>query len=125
MRAAIELGRRQPAVALQALAPADPYDCNACRPTQRYQHYVRARAHAGAGQSAEALAEFRRVIDGAAAGIDVLTPFAHLGLARVASKSGDTATARRAYQDLLAIWKDADADLPAVKMARDEYAALK
>jgi serine/threonine protein kinase/tetratricopeptide (TPR) repeat protein len=125
MRAAIEVGRRQPAVALQALAPADPYDCNACRPTQRYQHYVRARAHAGAGQTAEALAEFRRVIDGAAAGIDVLTPFAHLGLARVASKSGDTATARRAYQDLLAIWKDADADLPAVKMARDEYAALK
>jgi eukaryotic-like serine/threonine-protein kinase len=125
MRAAIELGRGQPAAALQALAPSDQYDCNTCRSTQRYQHYLRARARAGAGQTAEALAEFRRLIDGAGAGIDALTPFAYLGLARVAGKSGDTATARRAYQDLLAIWKGADADLPAVKMAREEYAGLK
>jgi Protein kinase domain/Tetratricopeptide repeat len=98
---------------------------NTCRSTQRYQHYLRARARAGAGQTAEALAEFRRLIDSAGAGIDALTPFAYLGLARVAVKSGDTATARRAYQDLLAIWKGADADLPAVKIAREEYAGLK
>jgi hypothetical protein len=57
--------------------------------------------------------------------IEVRLGFGYLGLARAAAKSGDTATARTAYQDLLALWKDADPDLPAVKAARQEYAALK
>ena len=55
----------------------------------------------------------------------IFLPFAQLGLARAAAKGGDLATARKAYQDLLALWKDADADLPSVKAARAEYAAIK
>ncbi len=39
--------------------------------------------------------------------------------------SGDTAKARKEYQDFLALWKDADADLPVVQQAKDEYAKLK
>lgn len=32
--------------------------------------------------------------------------------------------ARRAYQDFLALWKDADADIPVLRGARAEYAKL-
>jgi len=35
------------------------------------------------------------------------------------------AKARRAYQDFLALWKDADPDLPVLKEAKGEYAKLK
>ena len=31
----------------------------------------------------------------------------------------------REYNELLTIWKDADADLPALKLAKAELAALK
>jgi eukaryotic-like serine/threonine-protein kinase len=34
------------------------------------------------------------------------------------------AKAKKAYQDFLTLWKDADADLPVLKQARAEYAKL-
>jgi eukaryotic-like serine/threonine-protein kinase len=39
--------------------------------------------------------------------------------------SGDTPTARTAYQDFFALWKDADADIPILKDAKAEYAKLQ
>jgi len=51
-------------------------------------------------------------------------PLSHLGLARAAAMSGDTAEAKKAYQDFLALWKDADPDLAPLIQARKEYAAL-
>lgn len=38
--------------------------------------------------------------------------------------AGDVPKARRAYQDLRALWKDADPDLPLLARARAEYAKL-
>jgi hypothetical protein len=38
---------------------------------------------------------------------------------------GDTAKARTAYQDFLALWKEADADIPVFKQAKAEYAKLQ
>jgi hypothetical protein len=38
--------------------------------------------------------------------------------------SGDRAKAKKAYQDFLTLWKDADADIPVLKEARAEYAKL-
>jgi eukaryotic-like serine/threonine-protein kinase len=52
-------------------------------------------------------------------------PLAYVGLARSAVLAGDTTRARKAYQDFLALWKDADPDLPILKQARQEYAGLK
>ena len=57
--------------------------------------------------------------------ISPLYPLAHLGLARASVLSGDSNRARKEYQDFLAVWKDADADLPALQQARDEYLKLK
>jgi hypothetical protein len=36
--------------------------------------------------------------------------------------SGDRAKSRTAYQDFLALWKDADPDLPLLRQAKAEYA---
>ena len=74
----------------------------------------------------EAAAEFRKIVDNPA--IEAYSPahsLAHLCLARAAVLNGDTAAARKSYQDFFALWKDADPDLPVLVQARKEYGALK
>jgi hypothetical protein len=51
-------------------------------------------------------------------------PLSYLGLARAAAMSGDTAKSKKAYQNFLTLWKDADPDLVPLIQARKEYAAL-
>jgi hypothetical protein len=50
---------------------------------------------------------------------------AHLGLARAYLLDGDTAKSRAAYQDFLALWENADADIPIFIAAKSEYAKLR
>ncbi len=50
---------------------------------------------------------------------------AHLGVARAYVSQGDAAKARAAYNDFLALWKDADPDIPILAAARAEFAKLK
>jgi eukaryotic-like serine/threonine-protein kinase len=54
-----------------------------------------------------------------------LGALAHLGLGRAFALQGDAAKARTAYQDFLALWKDADSDVPVLQQARAEYAKIK
>ncbi len=49
---------------------------------------------------------------------------AHLGLGRAYAIAGDSAKAKIAYQDFLALWKDADPDIAILKEAKSEYASL-
>jgi hypothetical protein len=49
---------------------------------------------------------------------------AHLGLARSLVAQGDPAKAKAAYQVFLALWKDADPDIPVLVAAKAEYAKL-
>lgn len=92
--------------------------------------YLRGLAYLAAGRAPEAMAEFERILDNPGWGsgplghADARRPLAHLGLARAATLAGDIPKARRAYQDLLALWKDADPDLPVLARARAEYAKL-
>jgi eukaryotic-like serine/threonine-protein kinase len=44
---------------------------------------------------------------------------------RALSASGDRAKSVAAYEDLLALRKDADPDIPAVQQAKAEYAKLQ
>jgi hypothetical protein len=55
----------------------------------------------------------------------VFYPLAHLGLARAHALSGDAAKSRKVYQDLFALWKEADPDLPVLVEARREYERVK
>ena len=54
-----------------------------------------------------------------------LGALAQLGLGRAYAVQGDTEKARAAYQDFLALWKDADTDIPILRAARSEYARLR
>ena len=88
--------------------------------------YTRGQAYLKLRKGAEAAAEFQKILDHRGWDpISYLYPLAHLGLARAAALTGDVAGSRKAYQDFLALWKDADADLPILIEAKKEYAALK
>jgi tetratricopeptide (TPR) repeat protein len=74
----------------------------------------------------EAAAEFQAILD--RRGVDpgwAGYALSHVGLARAAVMMGDTAKARKEYQDFFALWKDADPDLPILLAAKKEYAELK
>jgi tetratricopeptide (TPR) repeat protein len=88
--------------------------------------YVRGTALLAQKKGPEAMAEFQKLLDGR--GVtpnEILPALAQLGLARAYALSGDSAKARTAYQDFLAIWKDADPDIPVLKQAKSEYAKLQ
>ncbi len=50
---------------------------------------------------------------------------AHLQLGRAKVTSGDKESARQAYQDFFALWKDANPDIPILKEAKAEYEKVK
>ena len=88
--------------------------------------YVRGQAYLAAHQGAEAAAQFQMIVDHPGiVGNTVIGSLAHLGLARSFSLQGDTAKSKVAYQNFLAVWKDADTDVPVLKQAEAEYAQLK
>jgi tetratricopeptide (TPR) repeat protein len=124
-RAAMELGRGAPAKALDAVKPAAPYERGLFGV---FGLYLRGQAHLAAGHGIEAAADFQKILDDRGAGppnwIPMEGALAHLGLARAAALSGDVAKSRRAYQDFLALWKDADPDLPILIRAKAEYAKV-
>jgi tetratricopeptide (TPR) repeat protein len=88
--------------------------------------YVRGEALTAARRYAEAAAEFQKVLDHPGiVGADPIGVLAHLQLGRVFVLSGDRTKAKAAYETFLALWKDADADLPVLKRANAEYAQLQ
>ena len=50
---------------------------------------------------------------------------AHLDLGRAYALQGDIPKARAAYQDFLALWRDADPNVPVLREAKAEYAQLQ
>jgi len=91
-----------------------------------YPVYVRAQAYLNAQQSSAAVAEFQKILDHRGLLWNCATgPLAHLGLARAYALQGNTAKAKAAYQDFLALWKDADPDILILKEAKAEYAKLQ
>ena len=90
-----------------------------------YPIYVRGQAYLAAHQGAEAAAEFQKILDHP--GILVSDPMgavARVQLGRAFALAGDKVKAKIAYRDFLTLWKDADSDIPILKQAKAEYAAL-
>jgi tetratricopeptide (TPR) repeat protein len=118
-----------PAKAIQALVAAAPYELgipgNTTFWTNLYPVYVRGQAFLGAHQGAQAAAEFQKILDwrGVVAN-EPIGALAHLGLARSYALAGDAAKSRAAYNAFLALWKDADPNLPILNQATTESANL-
>ena len=91
-----------------------------------YPTFVRGQAYLALHKPTEAAAEFQKILDhpGVVLG-DPMGAVARLQLGRALAQAGDTTKARAVYQDLLALWKDADPDLELPKQARAEFAALQ
>jgi eukaryotic-like serine/threonine-protein kinase len=88
-----------------------------------YPVYVRGLAYSRMGRQHEAAAEFQKILDHPGIMLnDPLGPMARLQLARALSASGDREKSASVYKDLIALWKDADPDIPVVREARAESA---
>ncbi len=88
--------------------------------------YLRGQTYVAANKGAQAAAEFQEILDHPGiVGNEPIGALAHLGLGRAYALQGDTAKAKAAYQDFLALWKDADPEIPILKQAQAEYAKLR
>jgi hypothetical protein len=91
-----------------------------------YHVYVRGLAYSELGRPSEAAAEFQKIVDHPGLVLnDPIGPMARLQLARASSASGDHARSASIYADLLALWKNADPNIPVVTQGTAEYAALQ
>ncbi len=131
IRAMLALKRGEPARAVDLLRVAAPRELGEPQSSFRaffgvlYPVYVRGQAYLAAHQTAEAAAEFRKILDHRGIVLsDPIGVLARLQLGRALALSGDTVSARSAYQGFLAAWKDADGDIPVLKQAKAEYARL-
>ena len=88
--------------------------------------YVRGQAYLAAHRFVEAAAEFQRILDHRSIVlVDPMDAMARLHLARALALSGDGVKARAAYDDLFALWKNADPDIPVLEAARSEFTSLR
>jgi serine/threonine protein kinase/tetratricopeptide (TPR) repeat protein len=122
--AASELKKHRADQALRTLEVVKPYDFGAH--VGLLSNYLRAMAYLQVGKSKEAATEFKAVLDHrGVAPMAVEWEVSQLGLARSYALHGDTAASKTAYADFLALWKDADPDIPILIAAKAEYAKLK
>jgi serine/threonine protein kinase/tetratricopeptide (TPR) repeat protein len=136
----LALDRKKPAAALNALQAASGNDLGQIAFVSNlsclYHIYLRGEAYLAAGQPSASAAEFQRILDHSGIVWNCWTgALAHLGVARAnalqsrTTQGADADAARvralAAYKDFLAIWKDADLDIPILKQAKAEYATLQ
>ena len=140
IHAQLALDRKNPTAALNALKAASPIELGNIpfgnNASCLYHVYVRGEAYLAAGQGSSAAAEFQKILDHSGIVWNCWTgALAHLGVARanalqartLQGADADAARVRAlaAYKDFLALWKDADPDIPILKQAKAEYAKLQ
>jgi hypothetical protein len=127
IRAAIKLDENDPVAAIEILRPVTPYDL-AVNDSFDYVYpaYLRGLAYLRLKEGSLATAEFRKVLDhsGVVRGF-VIGALSILQLARAQALMHDEVATRESHRDFLALWKNADPDLPIYKEAKAEYAALR
>lgn len=133
VRATAELNRNNPDKTIQLLEPSRRYELGAF--AALWPNYVRGLAYLKLGRSREAVTEFERIREHQPLTFYyVIHPLSQLQLARawtMVARDGEAtmkesalSSARKAYQDFLASWKDAEADNPVLQQAKAEYREL-
>jgi eukaryotic-like serine/threonine-protein kinase len=127
VRAAVALHKGNPSEAIDDLVPHGSYELAGPGTIgPMIPVYLRGLAYLDERNGAAANAEFQRIVDHP--GLVTNNPIAvlaYLGLGRAYALEGDTAKARESYQKFLALWKNADPDIPILKQAKEEYAKLQ
>jgi eukaryotic-like serine/threonine-protein kinase len=120
VRALIAMNHHDAQKALVLMKSAQPYDAG-----NTESLYTRASALLLAGSGEEAVQEFQKVLSMKNAyPTDLFMGYAQLGLARAYALDPDKSRSRGAYQDFLALWKNADQDLPVLDQVKSEYSKL-
>jgi DNA-binding winged helix-turn-helix (wHTH) protein/tetratricopeptide (TPR) repeat protein len=135
LRALLALNRGQPQNAVEILQTAIPYEGGTIIEGgsdvllgvgSLDAAYVRGLALLAAHHGAEAAAEFQKILDHRGIVLcDPIGALARLQLGRASAMSGDRSKAMSSYNDFLALWKDADREIPVLKQAQAEYAKLQ
>jgi predicted Zn-dependent protease len=86
--------------------------------------YLRGLAYLKSQQATEASVEFQTIVDHKGANWGPLYALSYVGLARSTALHGDNSRARKAYEEFLSLWKDADPDVPILTQVHNEYAKL-
>jgi eukaryotic-like serine/threonine-protein kinase len=129
--ASIENQRNNPTRAVELLQSAMPYELGSPLPQFEvggtlYPVYVRGQAYLLLHQGTAAVGEFQKFLDQRGVAVNCpLAALARLQLARAYVLAGDSKTAGGSYQEFLALWKDADPDIPILKEAKAEFAKLQ
>ena len=139
IRAQVALDRKKPSAVVEELQASIPIEFGTVpfltNVSCLYPIYVRGEAYLVAGQGRLAVNEFQKVVDHDGMVWNCWTgSLARLGIARgnalqaKASRGADADAARTraltAYKEFLALWKDADPQIPILQQAKSEYAKL-
>lgn len=120
IQAILALQHHKPLEAIAALEISRPYEMrNYVVPALRGEAYLEAR------QPDLAIAEFKKILDNP--GIDctsILYPLAHLETARAYAMENKNSESRHEYEAFFNRWDQADAGLPILNQAKQEYARL-
>jgi len=130
IHASIEMGRNNPAAALEDLRSAAQYELGTPLPQFEvggtlYPVFLRGEAYLSLDRGKEAAAEFQKFLDHRGIALNCpLGALARLQLGRAYAREGDTVRSRAAYRDFFGLWKGADPDIPIFIAAKSEYAKL-
>ena len=127
IRASIELVKKNPSGAIELLRATEPYELGTPQNTiaTLYPIYLRGLAYLGTNQPTLAAAEFEKILQhSGVSGNFILGALAVLQLARAQEMNGDRSSSIKTYRSFLALWKDADPNLPVLLQAKAEYAKL-
>jgi len=129
IRAQISLDHSEPAKAIEFLQAASTYELGQPSPIvllALFPVYVRGKGYLAAHNGSAAAAEFQNILNHPSLVLnEPVGALARLQLGRAYALQDDKAKARAAYQDFLAVWKDADPDIVILKQAKAEYAKLQ
>jgi serine/threonine protein kinase/tetratricopeptide (TPR) repeat protein len=140
IQAQLALNRKNPTDAINLLRAASPIELgqisSAANISCLYHIYIRGEAYFAAGHGSAAAAEFQKILDHSGIVWNCWTgALARLGVARAnvlqskTSQGANSDAARvralAAYKDFLALWTDADPDIPILRQAKAEYAQLQ
>jgi tetratricopeptide (TPR) repeat protein len=130
IKALQEINHGDAAQAVEMLEPARPYELgspsNISMSLSMYPVYVRGLAYLSANRSKEAAGEFQKILDHR--GIVQTEPIgalAQLQIGRALAMEGEAGKARAATQEFLTLWKNADSDVPILKLAKADYEKLQ
>jgi eukaryotic-like serine/threonine-protein kinase len=140
IQAQVALDEKNPSAAIETLQATIPVELGqvpfVTNVSCLYPNYIRGEAYLAAGQGLAAAGEFQKILDHDGMVWNCWTgSLAYLGLARANALQAKTlhgaeADAARtraltAYKKFLALWSDANQEIPNLREAKSEYAKLQ